>query len=143
MNDHDPMLDGITRYDSDDYDVELPEKPDGIYVLFSDLPALIAKVREDERGKVRDEFESDPLRFMRSYKAGIEQGQRDERERIRTGVTGLSPHECYRSDMTCVMVSTVLAVIDATPCPTCNGNGATGRADDPDTCQACRGRGEL
>jgi hypothetical protein len=47
---HDPMLDGIQRY-------EPYEKfgcgghSEGDFVLFSDLPALIEKVREDERGK--------------------------------------------------------------------------------------------
>lgn len=45
----DPMLSGIARFDSDDYDLELDEKPDGAYVLYSHLPGLIAKVREDER----------------------------------------------------------------------------------------------
>ena len=52
MTDHDPMLDGITRWDlyvSTKLDVLPVVAVDGEYVLFSDLPALIARVREDER----------------------------------------------------------------------------------------------
>jgi hypothetical protein len=51
MTDHDLLLDGIQRY-------EPYEKfgcgghSEGDFVLFSDLPALIARVREDERGKI-------------------------------------------------------------------------------------------
>lgn len=76
---HDPMLDGITRWDL------LPVQHDfittydeGRFVLFSDLPALIARVREDERGKEDAAFRiAAPLIEQRGY----EQGQRDERER--------------------------------------------------------------
>lgn len=65
----DPILDGITRfglrglpgYPTDDVVVVVP---------FSDLPALLAAAREDER--------KHHLRDAEQY--GYEQGQRDERE---------------------------------------------------------------
>jgi hypothetical protein len=76
MTDHDPMLDGITRWDDGDYEVELEPVADGIYVLFSDLPALLAAAREDERGKWT--IHQDRLLTVKTD--GYEQGQRDERE---------------------------------------------------------------
>ena len=102
----DPMLDGITRYDSDDYDVELPEKPDGIYVAFSDLPALIARVREDERKASKEAHF--PRTMLEDFaREGYARGQRDERARIRAGVTGL-----FWSPSNMLTTAEVLAVID-------------------------------
>lgn len=42
-----------------------------------------------------------------------EQGRSDALDAARDAVAALSPHECYRSDMTCVLHSTALAAIDA------------------------------
>jgi hypothetical protein len=58
---HDPMLDGITRWDTEDvmyaeadrracYPPNLDEENEW-WVKWSDLPALLAAAREDERGK--------------------------------------------------------------------------------------------
>ena len=92
---HDPMLDGIIRfglrglpgYPTDDVVVVVP---------FSDLPDLLAAAREDERQRVTSDFaeyrrhmEEWQAGYNKGHAAGVEQGQRDERERIRTGVTGL------------------------------------------------------
>ena len=53
-------------------------------------------VREDERQRVTSDFaeyrrhmEEWQAGYSKGHAAGVEQGQRDERERIRTGVTGL------------------------------------------------------
>lgn len=72
-----------------------------------------------------------------SLRRAFSEGQRDERERIKRGINLIDSVEWALSPE-----SAVLAVIDATPCPTCNGNGATGPANDPDTCQTCRGTGQ-
>ena len=55
-DDHDPMLDGITRWKSDGFD-EMAQIANAEYVLFSDLPALIEKVREDERERHANELD--------------------------------------------------------------------------------------
>ena len=93
---HDPMLDGITRYGDPTHDYMLPAHGEGFVVLFSDLPALLAAAREDERQRVTSDFaeyrrhmEEWQAGYNKGHAAGVEQGQRDERERIRTGVTGL------------------------------------------------------
>jgi hypothetical protein len=39
----------IQRYDGDDYDIELEEKEDGIYVMYSDHVAAVDEARRDER----------------------------------------------------------------------------------------------
>lgn len=56
----DPMLDGITRFDHivSTKDEVLPVMvANGEYVLFSDLPALLARVREDERERHANELD--------------------------------------------------------------------------------------
>ena len=50
---HDPMLDGIRRWVYSQTTGAVFTGDGGEFVLFSDLPALIARVREDERGKRR------------------------------------------------------------------------------------------
>ena len=90
MTDHDPMLDGITRWDlyvSTKLDVLPVVAVDGEYVLFSDLPALIARVREDERGKTIVSY--DLMKQRKSY----EQGQRDEREACIAAVSAPTLHD--------------------------------------------------
>ena len=125
MTDHDPMLDGITRFNAHgEWSVT------GGYVLFSDLPAFIARVREDERrtlppterhrewwiafgmGKVqgqRDERERMQQEYEDRVMAHFFDGMARERERIRTGVTGLPDTGASRVS---VALNEVLAVID-------------------------------
>lgn len=90
----DPMLDCITRYSvRNDYLTsraavgDEPFKGSTDVVLFSDLPALLAAAREDERQRITSDF-AEYLRHMEEWQAGynkghaagVEQGQRDERE---------------------------------------------------------------
>lgn len=56
--------------------------------------SLIARVREDEREKAYDSVPALAVYAQEKY----EQGQRDERERIRTGVTGLDLDEMVWPD---------------------------------------------
>ena len=87
MTDNDPILDGITRfglrglpgYPTDDVVVVVP---------FSDLPDLLAAAREDERQRVTSDFaeyrrhmEEWQAGYNKGHAAGVEQGQRDEREK--------------------------------------------------------------
>lgn len=69
--------------------------------------SLIARVREDEREKAYDSVPALAVYAQEKY----EQGQRDERERIRTGVTGLTDWKFC--DAVCGTERSVLAVIDA------------------------------
>ena len=52
----DPMLDGIDQWHATagTYSLDGTYIPDGTYVRLDDLPALIARVREDEREKHAD-----------------------------------------------------------------------------------------
>ena len=109
---HDPMLDVLTRYHGcracgivKDTGIAHSEYGKGpYYVLFSDLPALLAAVREDERRTLTGGERH--REWWVAFGMGKVQGQRDERERIRTGVTGLS----WWGDG--LIESDVLAVID-------------------------------
>lgn len=79
----DPMLDGITRLwvfpTINDPEVDHTQADDGEYVLFSDLPALIARVREDERNQcIADAAdvigEQAHGHYMDGYKVGYARG---------------------------------------------------------------------
>jgi hypothetical protein len=88
---HDPMLDGITRWTAFEslggLFQGMNKRPTGKYVLFSDLPALIAKVREDA---VRDYAEAHYANKMQRSQERYEQGQRDEREKWEPMVQALT-----------------------------------------------------
>ncbi len=137
---HDPMLDGITRYGDPTHDYMLPAHGEGFVVLFSDLPALLAAAREEAAEaamQIGRQIEKDnhaaglcepSYTHGREYQqqrltnhdmhsglaclTNYEQGQRDERERIRTGVTGLQ-----LDNAGCVDYADLLAVIDAGSLP--------------------------
>lgn len=51
---HDPMLDDITRWHP--YTGPMWETERGLYVAVSDLPAMLAAAREDERQRVTSDF---------------------------------------------------------------------------------------
>lgn len=68
---HDPMLDGIQRYRlfSDDYGTNE-------YILLSDIPALIARVRADGQANAAEESgEASVLHFRDGYDAGYRDGR--------------------------------------------------------------------
>lgn len=77
----DPMLDGITRYAWR----AVPDHhgDDEVVVLFSDLPALLAAAREDERGYAKQTSTA-----IMAY----EEGRRDERDRIVAYLRDVTQH---------------------------------------------------
>ena len=122
MTSHDPMLDGIARWAP--YEVvymkygtreTVPANAiaddEGHYVLFSDLPALIARVREDERELLDDDVERALATVSSAMRRGYEQGQRDEREACIAAVEALPDWKFC--DAVCGTEQSVIAAIRA------------------------------
>lgn len=103
---HDPMLDGITRWKSDGFD-EMAQIANAEYVLFSDLPALLAAAREDERGKTIVSYD------LMKQRKGYEQGQRDEREACIAAVEAHIRADLTEQEMFCGRKSDLIAALRA------------------------------
>ena len=105
----DQILNGITRWDiGPDHKLitaKMVERDNGQYVDVLDVIALLEQARAGEREKV----DFDMQELARHGDGRYEQGQRDERERIRTGVAGMPPD---RPGGVRLQRAAVLAVID-------------------------------
>ena len=93
----------IQRYDGDAYDIELEEKEDGIYVLYSDHVAAVDEARRDERRI-----------FWEAEKSGYEQGLTAAREAVAKQQLHPDDQDDTWSSLThVVVIQTALAAIDA------------------------------
>ena len=122
----DPMLDGIDQWHATagTYSLDGTYIPDGTYVRLDDLPALIARVREDEREKHAD-CRCNELEAMAivdgKYESVAINGQLLERRDVvldeaREAVAGTRPQDHPYPECDCPYccdVALALAAIDA------------------------------
>jgi hypothetical protein len=96
----------IQRYDGDDYDIELEEKEDGIYVLYSDHVAALNEYRQQHDGISE--------RYFQQIRNDALQEAREALELlpVSLGDTRFDPDDerCY---VQAVRLTTALAAIDA------------------------------
>ena len=106
---HDPMLDGIRRWVYSQTTGAVFTGEGGEFVLFSDLPALIAAVRQDEANR-KPEPPHDQHWYadnLCSYCIGYAAALRDAKAAVMAvsgGVRGLKVHEHYRNCIAAIEV---------------------------------------